>query len=189
MNRHLSPPFQGRRDRYRRLRFLAAVLPAGVLAACGIFDEEGRPPPCPIAAVVGDARTLALYAPGPGRDLTDVRFEAAIGATVVACEFDENELTAELRVEIIAQRGPADRDRRGNFEYFVAIADRDRNILAKERFTMAIEFPGNRTRVGVFEELEQTIYLKPGESGDDYDIYVGFQLSEDQLRENRARAR
>lgn len=175
--------------RFRNGGRLAAVLPAVFLGACGLFEEEGRPPPCPIAAVVGDARTLSLYAPGPGRDLTDVTFEAAIGARVTACEYDKNKLTSQLRVEIIAQRGPADRSRRGTFEYFVVIADQDQNILAKERFTMAIDFPGNRTRVGVFEELDQTIHLKAGETGDNYDIYVGFQLSDDQLRENRDRAR
>ncbi|MHA1113095.1 MAG: hypothetical protein ACTSRY_01120 [Alphaproteobacteria bacterium] len=154
-----------------------------------MFQGDGRAPLCPVAAVVGDARTVAQYAPGQGRDLTDVTFEAAIGAAVLACEFDKNELTVELRVEVIAQRGPADRSRRGDFEYFVAIADGQHNILAKERFTLSVAFPGNRTRVGVFEKLEQVIYLKQGEAGDSYDIYVGFQLDEGQLRENRARAR
>jgi len=90
-------------------------------------------------------------------------------------------------VIILAQRGPASRGAEANFPFFVAVTDRDQNILAKEVFDSVVEFPEGRRRAGVFEEVEQQIALRDEETGDDYEIIVGFQLSRDQLDRNRAR--
>lgn len=176
---------QGRRT--ARLGALArgmAFLLVPALAACG---ANRPPPPCPVAATVADAATLTTYRPGEGRDLTDVTFEAAIAGAVTGCVFKEDKLQVDLRVEILAQRGPADRDRVGEFQYFVAIATSERTILAKEFFTVRVDFPDNRRRAGVFEEIGEVIFLKPGQTGSDYSIFVGFQLSPEQLEENRQR--
>jgi len=54
-----------------------ALLAVLVLAACQRGPE--RPPPeCPEIAIVQDLAELTLFAPGPGRDLTDVTLEARV---------------------------------------------------------------------------------------------------------------
>jgi hypothetical protein len=70
-------------------------------------------------------------------------------------------------------------------KYFVAITTLDQRIVAREEFELTIPFEGNRTRVAVAEELEPRIPLKPGESGADYQIYVGLSLSREELRYNQ----
>jgi len=160
---------------------LLVALPL-LLSACN------RPPPiCPGILVVGDARQVTKYREGPGRDITDVAFEGVIGAGGLECAVQRSEIVVDLRVEIGAQRGPAAGGRAGEFEYFVAIADADRNILARERFTTRVEFPPNVSRTGIFEELRQRIPIQAGQTGDDFTIYVGFQLSEEEIERNRRR--
>ena len=91
----------------------------------------------------------------------------------------------QLIFEVI--RGPANETRNGQFNYYVAIANSEGSILAKKVFNTGFEFEGNRNRIGGLEELTQKIPLRPGERGEDFEIYVGFQLSPEQLDYNRAK--
>jgi len=168
-------------------RATGALLLAG-LALAGCMQDAGPPLPCPRAVTVADAASLTRF-DGTGRDLTDVLFEAEIAQIASACEYDEGVVDVTVQVQFVAQRGPADQQRRGDFAYFVAIADGEQTILARESFDAMIEFPGNRTRAGVVEELEQHIPLRADEPGAGYVIYVGFELTPDELAYNRQRSR
>lgn len=178
--------FLSLRSRNRRFPLHPAVLLLGLagiplLAACAT-EEETRP--CPQAVVLTDAARQVKFS-GPGRDLTDVLFEASIQAGRLVCEYDENELDWDLQVEVVAQRGPANSDRLANITYFVALAQNE-NVLAHDSFDLPIPFPGNRTRYSVMEEVGQVINLRGNETGRDYRIYVGLELSREELEYNRA---
>lgn len=157
------------------------------LAGCGgsMFEKPAPPPPCPRADIVADAAKLTRFS-GAGRDLTDVRFEAEIGAVAGSCVYDDDVIDVDLQLQIIASRGPADEGRRADFRYFVAVARTDNTIIAREEFDSYIEFPGNQTRAGIVEELAQHIPIQPGEPGTHFVIYVGFALSPEELEFNRA---
>jgi hypothetical protein len=159
---------------------MALAVPV-LLAACA-GDEA--PPPCPQVLRVPDAAKLVRFQ-GPGRDLTDVRFEAALTGVRLTCEYDDGVMEGLLEVTFEALRGPADRERLAPFAYFVAIATADKAVLAREVFELAVPFEGNRTRVTASEELTPRIPFKSGESVRDYVIYVGFSLTPDELRYNR----
>ena len=89
-------------------------------------------------------------------------------------------------MQVVAQRGPANSDRLANLSYFVAVARTDETILARRSFDIAIPFPGNRTRVAGIEQIGQVITLVGNETGGDYRIYVGFDLTREELDYNRA---
>ena len=167
----------------RRAREACALVLALLLAACSGDDEP--PPPCPEVFLVPDAARLVKFA-GPGRDLTDVRFEAALRGADLFCEYDDGVMEGMLQVSFVASRGPADRRRLADFTYFVAVATIDKEVVAREEFRLAVPFEGNRTRVSASEELTPRIPIKPGESPLDYRIFVGFSLSPEELRYNRA---
>jgi hypothetical protein len=181
-----------RRRAYSRgrqfLTLAAGIAGAAVLSACA-GEPDTRP--CPQAVVLKDAARQVKFN-GAGRDLTDVLFEAKIEAGRMVCEYDDNELDVDLQVTVTAARGPADNDRLANIRYFVAVAqsdqaDRaDQTVLARESFDIAIPFPGNRTRVSGLEEIGQIIQLPQGLDGRDYRIYIGLELSHDELDYNRA---
>ncbi len=159
---------------------LAAALAFGLLTGCA----SGPPPPCPNAVVAGDVAQLTRFREG-GQDLTDVLFEIRMLRTAVACEYDDNAVEATVRVLFGATRGPADEQRRAYFRYFVAITDQDRNILVREEFDLQAEFPGNRTQVEFFDDVEPRIPLAEGKAGPDYVIFVGLIVTREELEYNR----
>jgi hypothetical protein len=163
----------------------AALLGAAVLALAGC-SSSGPPKPCPRVGVLDEAQRLVRFAPGAGRDLTDVRFEAEIGVQRGQCAYrsKDTKVEVDIVVEIQAVRAP-NAGRRGEFEYFVAVADRSQRILERQSFTLAIPFEADRRSAGALEEISQTIPLKPGQFGSEFEIIVGFALSPDELAYNR----
>ncbi len=183
----------------RRAALFAGAL---LLAACsndssktsaggggGFFDRmfSGAPAPftCPEVTRVGDAAKLTRFVPG-GHDLTDVAFEAAVGKLGGTCSHGDGSIDVQMTAQFIASRGPADNTRQAPFNYFVAIVDRNENILAREQFDTGIGFPGNQTRNAITEELEQTIPIQKGQQGSDFRIFIGFVLTPDEVAYNRA---
>jgi hypothetical protein len=174
-----------RRGLLARPMTLAGIAVLGGLAACSAFEPPEPPPPCPEVATVDDAAKLTRFA-GEGRDLTDVAFEAEVGQLSGSCVTEDDVIDVELQVQFIASRGPADKDRRADFRYFVAVARTDQTIIAREEFDSYIEFPGNQTRAAIVEELAQHIPRVSGETGETYVIYVGFALTHEEVEFNRA---
>jgi hypothetical protein len=168
-----------------------AVLPivgalALLLSGCGMFQRED-PRPCPRVAILSDASLITLYRPGEGRDLTDIAYEARITRLSSRCAYRGDKLRSEVKIEILAERGPGAEKRQTSLPFFVSIVGRNGEVRAKEIFDSAIEFEKGRRRTGIFEEIEQFIELRSEESGADYEIIVGFQLNREQLELNRKR--
>lgn len=159
------------------------------LAACAGTQTANLP--CPTVAIVAEAADVTKFLPGPGRDLTDVVAEAHIddfdGSCITDTDANSRQVEVELRLNITARRGPASSERQAKLEYFVAIGDRDNAILAKKTFAGAFEFEGNRTLSSIAEELVQRIPLGDGETGENFKILIGFQLSDEELQYNRDR--
>lgn len=161
------------------------------LAACS-NNESAIAPACPNIVIVKDTAELTTFRSGPGRDLIDVVLDARIDRFAGSCETDldddkSGEVIVDLQLFFEATRGPANSAREGSFTYYIAIADRSGDVLAKKTFSTDFAFEGNRNRIGGVEELTQEIPLDAGELGEDFDIFVGFQLSGEQLNYNRAK--
>jgi hypothetical protein len=152
-----------------------------MLSACA---SDREPLICPPVVTVPEAATLVKFT-GTGRDLTDVLFEAQVQAEGIQCNLDEGTLETEIKVSLAARRGPADEEHLARLRYFVAIATKAEEVIAHREFDSELPFEGNRTRVVIRDELEQRFALKPGTTGADYRIYVGFALSAEELEYNR----
>ena len=155
---------------------------AVALAACSGDDEVVLP--CPQLQLLKDTDRVVKFV-GEGRDLTDVEYEAALRAPIMYCEYDEDVVEATLVVNLVALRGPADDDRVAQVAYFVAIADPNKAVVAREEFMVEIPFEGNQTQVAVTEEVAPRIPLQPQEVGADYRVYVGLRLTPDELQYNQ----
>lgn len=164
---------------------VAAVLIL-LLGGCGLFQ---RPPPgpCPRVSILHDAAKLVLFKSGPGRDLIDVEFEGEITLIGGNCGYvdDDRSIRMRLEIRIAVMRGPAARGPTVDVPYFVAIVGPDQKILVKQVFQSPIEFAENRRRAGALEETVQTIPLQDGQTGANFEVLVGFQLTAAQLDYNR----
>jgi hypothetical protein len=174
-----------------RLAFLAAPLLLGACETLRSIDFNPKPelpPPCPRAVVGENAGRLTRFS-GAGRDAANVVFEAEIADLAGSCVYNDGSIDVDLQIQLIAGRGPAATEDNAKFNYFVAVARTDKTILSRDAFDTLIELPGNQTRNQTVEELEQTIPLAEGESGANFVIVVGIEMTPEELEFNRQQGR
>ena len=171
----------------RRLRAVIAVSALGLLVSgCGLFDKDVKYR-CPAVFILDDARELTRFKPGPGRDITDILFQAEIVNFVGDCDYDEGTAEIELSVQILVERGPANKGREVAFEYFVAMPQFQSQTEGKRVFSVVGAFDGNLTRMQYQDDLEMTIPVSAPTDGAAVEIVLGFQLTPEELKFNRSR--
>jgi len=161
---------------------------AGGLVLLALAGCAAEPPPaaiCPAVRVLQDPGTITKFKPGPGRDITDILFQAGFSGVTGDCEIAETDVAIDFAVQITAQRGPADTEKRAAMSIFMAVQDPDRQILSREAFDIEIPFDGNQTRVVYADEFEGRIPLPAGQAADGYTVFLGFVLTREELQFNR----
>jgi hypothetical protein len=173
----------------RRLAFLAS-LGLALLATAACTSSEKEVLKCPTVAFLNEVDQIRAFREGAGTDLSDVIYEAQFGKLAAVCDFGRRAVEIDTSFEIIATRGPADSDRSAPIKFFVAIMDPAGEVVAKEIYDAPIPFADNRRRVGRREQVEPLIpYPSERTAIKDYKVFIGFQLTEEQLRYNRTTKR
>ena len=75
--------------------------------------------------------------------------------------------------------------KRGDFAYFVAVADAQRNILTKKEYKVSVEFSPRLKQINVSDQVAVGLPLHDLSNGGKYLIIVGLQLTPEQLDFNR----
>ena len=162
-------------------RAAGAMVLALVLVGCG---SSTRVPPCPKVFLASDISTLTRFRPGGGHDLTDVEFQAELLGYQGSCKYEKNKVTINLAVGFSVARGPA-AGRDAQFEYFVAIPNLYPNKAAKMDFDVAYPYPAGQPRGEFRDEVEIDIPLADRNAGPSNEIYIGLQLTAEELEYNR----
>lgn len=169
------------------LRPIAAALLPLALASCSVIGGKKEQPPCPPVYILGDAGKLTKFRPGPGRDLTDVLYEAEIVGFTGGCQYDDKGAVVDLQVSFAVKRGPADVTRKADFSYFVAIPHFYPSPDAKAEFATSVAFPeGNNYVRYTDEEVVMRVPVRDKDVISKYEIYLGFQETPEELDRNRA---
>lgn len=174
----------------RRTIATAAMLVGAAVGGC-TSDTENLTV-CPRVAVLTEAGTLTRFEPGPGRDILDITYQVDVGDLPAQCTFVDTKkqgrrVTVELAPVFVAERGPADSDGKASFTWFVSVV-RDGEILSKQPFEEVAEFPANRSRT-IIQENDPPVVVDiplPYKGAEyEYEVLVGFQLTQDELDYNR----
>ena len=173
---------------------------AFTLAACEATEElipfSGKKtvvPACPAVKFLQDADKITVFRQGPGRDITDIVYEADLTGFAGECEYvkDDDIFTegvVTLRVGFDIARGPADRNHKADLAYFVAVPEFYPAPEGKTLFKRRIAFPLGRNNVSfVDDEVEIRIPLTNDRKGPNFKVFIGFELTQDQLKLNRRR--
>jgi len=169
---------------------LAVALFAALAAAgCGSTKEakQTNPAPCPNIVVLTDAARFIKF--DGEQTIEDIAYSGEITNAVVACRYiGDDPIEAEIDLTMAFGKGPKGENGQKTFNYFVAVARRDLEVIAKEEFLATVEFRDGR-RVVVFEdEVDRITIPRAGEntSGINFEIIVGFSLSTDEAIFNRS---
>ena len=165
----------------RASAWMALIAIAAAVSACG----KTQLPSCPPVAIVAETAKLVKFRPGPGRDLTDVEYEAEITNFQGKCDYDKKGVNIDITVAFTVSRGPAITGQQAQFDYFVAIPKYRPAERGKRIFPVAVKFDTAAQRGVQTDEVHLQLPIKPDNS-DDYEIYLGLQLSHDQVEFNRA---
>ncbi len=178
--------------------FMGVIL----LGACSYYEnvtmddlnvfKDPDPIYCPSVSILGKSERITVFKDGPGRDITDIITEATMVDFAANCinrlnkESGTGKVIVQLAVGFTASRGPANVEGRYTLPYFVTIMDKNKNILNKENFDIKSVFEGNRYKVsGLDDPITLTIPIVTPLTGQDFIIYIGFQLTPEQLKYNQ----
>ncbi len=174
-----------------RIRSLFALSVAQLLAlgGCALL-EEGSPNVCPQTAILDGPGELVRFAPGSPGNPGDVLFRTKMKSISGLCDIDQKKgVDMELQIAMEAARGPANANGEAQFAYFVAILDGDKTVLTRTKFPMIARFQRQETSLDFTESVTVTIPLKKDTQAKDYIVYLGFEMTPEELAYNRKRQR
>ncbi|MFY9288130.1 MAG: hypothetical protein WAO98_06475 [Alphaproteobacteria bacterium] len=142
---------------------------------------------CPQVAILRELEGIRDY----GTEKADpAEFVAAAKMVTVSgeCEYQEEGVDISYNLRIQAGKGPRLGGNRATFPYFVAVVDPGKNIVSKEKMTLEVRFPSDSKLTESYEEFRVFIPLtkEQREMSSNYQVLMGFQLTQEQLDALRA---
>lgn len=166
----------------------AAVAGAGlVLAGCQSAPSyvAGTTASCPQIAFLGGTERVVKFRPGAGQTAADIAARADMMRLGSSCELKPDSARAHLIFDVEVTRIPGPRATL-EFPYFIAVTDAEGTVLAKHQFSARIAFADNVGAGASKEQIQELIPLAAGQRSGLIQIYVGFQLTDDELNYNLA---
>lgn len=138
--------------------------------------------PCPRAFALYEAARIVEFRNEEQR-FENVGFTGEIDHVRSLCRYYNDEpIDANLEITFDLGRGPAASQNTATYEYFVAVTRKNVDVINKEVIPMQVTFPAGKDRVRVVEEIDQILIPRatPTTSGVNFEIVVGFELTEAQ---------
>ncbi len=163
----------------------AAILVALLLAGCGSggsgSGSVGKVK-CPTAFVAPGLDAYTQLRPGAtSGGLADIAFGVKLVSVTAACKTEVGGI--HITTSIVFQAVRNDETlQQGDFSYFVAVADPQQNILAKQIFGLRADFAKKQKLMRIADEITEHLPLKKVAAGGGYAVIVGMQLSPQQLQ-------
>lgn len=146
---------------------------------------------CPQVKIVDELSALNEFADlsSPGDDTLISR--VTLSQSESSCVYDGNNAVVDLKLVFDGQMGPKGRKKPGDtpifsYPFFIAVTGSDGSIKAKEVFGASITYAAGETNHTYYESLRQIIPVESNVEARDFNVLIGFQLTPEQLRYNRA---
>ncbi len=175
------------------MRFVLLTLAALLVTSCESLERQreaklSNPAPCPNVFVLADVAEFVRFA-GDEESLEDVAYSGEITDVQTRCRYySDRPIEAQVDVAFAFGRGPAATASEIRAEYFVAVTRTDRDVIAKETFSIPVTFRRGENIAYVTRSLDNIVIPRASEgtAGVNFEIAVGFTLDRDQVLYNRA---
>ncbi len=164
------------------------------LAACSTdgqeryrASQERNPAPCPNIIVLQEAGRMIEF--NGEQTLENIAYSGEITGVRGTCRYFAGEpIKMEIELDMAFGRGPTADANIKNVNYFVAVTRTNRDLIAKEEFTVPVKFNRNRTIVDISETIKNITIPRANDtiSGINFEIVVGLSLTQDQVIFNRS---
>jgi hypothetical protein len=143
--------------------------------------------PCPFAKSLYDAARYVEFKDNQEAS-ANVGFTGEIQGVSAACEYKSDD-PIKVKMSILFEfgRGPQAHTSSKTYRYWIAVTDRDREVLAKQTFDLPVQFEGGQDRVYKEESVEGIVIprSKATVSGANFEVLVGFEVTPEMAAFNR----
>ncbi|CAN5122444.1 hypothetical protein BH11PSE2_BH11PSE2_10710 [soil metagenome] len=166
-----------RRERDREFEDFRAPLPG--TAAAG---------PCPYVKVLYDAARFVEFKDAKEAS-ANVAYSGEIEGVTAACAYKGAEpITIDVLVTFSLGKGPQATSAQKDYSYWVAVTNRNKDVLAKEHFAVRTAFPAGQNVVVVSDRISGITIPRADQkvNGNNFEVLIGFDLTPQMTEFNRA---
>jgi hypothetical protein len=143
--------------------------------------------PCPFAKTLYDAARYVEFKGGQEAS-AEVAFTGEIEDVSAACAYKAGDpIKVNMNILFEFGKGPQAQGGSKTYRYWVAVTDRNREVLAKQTFELPVSFPAGQDRVYKTEVIKEIVIPRATEtvSGANFEILVGFDVTPEMAAFNR----
>lgn len=152
-------------------------------------DQRPNAGPCPLLGVLYEgARKVEFAVPGQER-YANIAYTGEMEGVRGLCRYvDADPIAMSIEIDMAFGRGPASTSETHAYRYWVAVARRGRAPIEKQYFDIEVRFRGDEPVVRRTEEVQRIVIPRATAetSGENFEVLVGFDLTEEQIAFNRA---
>lgn len=143
--------------------------------------------PCPFVKALYDASRYVEFK--DNREASaNVGFTGEIQGISSGCQYkDEEPIKVTMDILFELGKGPQATENAKTFRYWIAVTDRNREVIAKQHFDLPVKFQPGQDRVYATDKI-QTITIPRGAqntSGANFEVLVGFDVTPQMAAFNR----
>jgi len=143
--------------------------------------------PCPYVKVLYDAARYHEF--GGGQETSSaVAYTGEIQGITAACEYkDDQPIKVQMKLLFTLGKGPQATGDAKTYRYWVAVTDRNKEVIDKKYFDLPVKF-GGKDRLDVTDELDGIVIPRASAttSGSNFEVLVGFDVTPEMADFNRA---
>jgi hypothetical protein len=154
--------------------------------ALGGDSSTANAGPCPAVRVLYDAQRF-VELDGPER-FDNVGFTGEIAKVESSCRYiGSDPITISLQMDMAFGKGPKAASSTKDVVYWVSVTRKDLVPISRERYTQRFVIPAGTDRVALKSAITQVVIPRANKdvSGNNFEVFVGFELTDAQLEFNR----
>lgn len=143
--------------------------------------------PCPFVKTLYDAGRYVEFKDNREAS-SNVGFTGEIQNISAGCQYKDAE-PIKVVMEALFEfgRGPQAQGQSKTYRYWIAVTDRNREVIAKQTFDLPVTFGAGEDRVYVTETIKQIVIPRAAmtTSGSNFEILIGFEVTPEMAAFNR----
>ena len=143
--------------------------------------------PCPFVKTLYDASRYVEFK--DDREASaNVGYTGEIQSISAGCRYkDEEPIKVVVDVLFELGKGPQAQSGQKTYHYWVAVTDRNREVIAKQNFDLPVTFPAGQDRVYLTDQVSNIVIPRGAAttSGANFEILVGFDVTPQMAEFNR----
>lgn len=143
--------------------------------------------PCPFVKTLYDASRYIEFK-GEREASAEVGFTGEIQGISAGCEYkDSQPITVTMEILFELGKGPQAQGSSKTYRYWVAVTDRNREVIAKQSFDLPVNFVSGKDRVYLTDKVGQIVIPRGAAttSGANFEVLVGFDVTPQMAAFNR----